>query len=126
MVHPLVTLAVATLCPTLTHVGQLINGHHKVQGTGLKVHQTHLYKSEFYVRSTVSIWNSPDQNTFISKPIGVTIFGVEISVPIGFTKVSVVVVKNMTVSSSCEFFTKAPTIHPVSYTHLTLPTKRIV
>ncbi len=49
MVHPLVTLAVATLCPTLTHVGLLINAHHKVQGTGLKVHQTHLYKSEFYV-----------------------------------------------------------------------------
>ena len=58
------------------------------------------------VRSTASNWNSPDQNTFVSKPIGVTIFGGEMWFI--FTNVSVVVVKNMTVSSSCEFFRKAP------------------
>ena len=58
------------------------------------------------VRSTASNWNSPDKNTFISKPIGVTIVGGEMWFI--FTDVSVVVVKNMTVSSSCEFFRKAP------------------
>ena len=58
------------------------------------------------VRSTASNWNSPDQNTFVSKPIGVTIFGGEMWFI--FTNVSVVVVKNMTVSSLCEFFRKAP------------------